>query len=510
MQDIGILDHEVGLERHRHRPAAGLDHVGAEGQVGDEATVHDVPLDPVDTGLCECGAFLTEPREVGGEDRWGDVQRRDHGFLRNTGAPSWPVSRADATREWPPGRLGMTIARGDRFTLTIDRIAAGGDGVGNGPDGRVVFVPASLPGDELTVRVTQAKKRFLRAVAESIDRPAEGRRPPPCRYVEEGCGGCDWQHATPMVQTSLRHSIVVDSLRRLGRLVDVTVTSGPAFDPDNYRTTVRAAVVDGRAGFRAAASHRVVVPEHCRTAHPLVDEILTTGRFPDATEVVIKVGARTGDRLVIVDPTAAGVEVPDGVSLIGRDDLAGEAAASIEEIVAGRRLRISADSFFQARPDGAEALAAAAAEFLADAPDGPLLDAYGGGGLFAVLVAGDRPVVVIESNPSSAGDARHNLAQYGIEARVVEGRVEDWPPEPMTVVIADPARQGLGRMGVDVLTATGAGYLVLVSCDPAAMARDARLLVDAGFVLDEVRVFDLFGHTSHIETVSRFRRPFIR
>ncbi len=404
----------------------------------------------------------------------------------------------------------MTVARGDHVAVTIDRIAGGGDGIGNAPDGRVVFVPGSLPGDELTVRVTEVKKRFLRAVPVAVDRPADGRRRPPCPHVEQGCGGCDWQHATPTTQTALRRSIVVDSLRRLGHLDEITVTAGAPLDPEGYRTTVRAAVIDGRAGFRAASSHRVVVPDHCRTAHPLVDEILVAGRFPAAGEVVVKVGARTGDRLVIVDPSVNGAEVPDGVALIGRDDLAAGATASIEEIVAGRRLRISAASFFQARPDGAEALVGAVAEFLADAPDGPLLDAYGGGGLFATLVAGARSVVSIESNPSSVADARHNLARHGIDGRVIEGRVEDWVAEPMSVVIADPARTGLGRAGVEVLAATGAGRLVLVSCDPAALARDARLLVDAGYALDEVRVFDLFGNTSHIETVSRFRRLPIR
>jgi tRNA/tmRNA/rRNA uracil-C5-methylase (TrmA/RlmC/RlmD family) len=133
-----------------------------------------------------------------------------------------------------------------------------------------------------------------------------------------------------------------------------------------------------------------------------------------------------------------------------------------------------------------------------------VVDAYAGVGLFAATVARDADIVAVERGASSIADARVNL--HGLRARVVRCDVERFRPVPADLVIADPARAGLGRVAVDRLAATGAPRLVLVSCDPAAFARDVGLLARAGFALDSVTLVDLFGHTSHIELVSSFRR----
>jgi len=136
---------------------------------------------------------------------------------------------------------------------------------------------------------------------------------------------------------------------------------------------------------------------------------------------------------------------------------------------------------------------------------GPLLDAYGGIGLFAATVdVGDREVLVVESNPSACADARHNLRNR--RARVVESAFERWVSEPCGAVVADPARDGLRAAGVTALVATGAPIIVLVSCDPASLGRDARLMTDAGYRLEYSEVLDLFPHTHHVEAVSRFVR----
>ncbi len=390
-----------------------------------------------------------------------------------------------------------------QFELDIERIAKGGDGVGVGPDGRVVFVAEGVPGDRVVVRITVDKKRFRRGDIVEVVTPSPDRVQPPCPHVADGCGGCDWQHIAVPAQHDLRLRIVTDALERIGKIAAPPVVSGAALAGERYRTAIRAAVDGDRAGYRAAASHRVVVPDTCRIAHPLAEEILIDGRFPGATEVVIKVAANTGERMAVVSPTSEGCTVPDGVALIGRDELVDGKQASITELVNGVALRISADSFFQGRTDGAAALVDAVAEMIAAAEEGTLVDAYCGGGLFGALLGGERNVVGIESNRSSIADARHNL---GPDAHVDESSVEQWWPTSARVVIADPARAGLGKAAVDVLVATGATTLVLVSCDSASLGRDAALLIAAGFSLREVRVFDMFGHTSHIETVSHFER----
>jgi 23S rRNA (uracil1939-C5)-methyltransferase len=393
------------------------------------------------------------------------------------------------------------ITIGSRFEVALDRVAKGGAALGPAPDGRTTFVTRSLPGERVTAMVTRVQKTRLEAVAQQILEPSPDRVDPPCTLVEQGCGGCDWQHIEPARQSSLRRDIVADCLRRLADLPDIDIRPGRALDPLGYRTTVRAAVVDGRAAYRKRSSHDTVTIEHCSIAHPLVEELLVDGRFGAATEVVVRAGANTGERLVVVDPDVHGVSVPDDVKVVGRDELAAGARPHYHENLGGIRLQISADSFFQCRPDGAMLLAELAGDAVADA-DGPLLDAYCGMGLFGTLAGIGRTVIGVESNPSAVADATYNL---GPHARVFQSDFERWQPEPVGAVIADPSRVGLGPKGCDRIAETGAQLVALVSCDPASLARDAKLLGRQGYELDHVTVVDLFGHTSHVETVSRFR-----
>jgi 23S rRNA (uracil1939-C5)-methyltransferase len=269
---------------------------------------------------------------------------------------------------------------------------------------------------------------------------------------------------------------------------------------------LRCAVDDhGRAGLRRRRSNDVHVLSACLVAHPWIDEILAVSRFPGATEVVIRVGARTGDRLVVVTPSAAGSTVPDGVAVVGADELRSGATAWIHEVVARRRFRISAGSFFQARPDGAEALVRAVRRALSpfDPTSGRLADLYGGVGLFSAGL-GATDAVLVERSGSSVEDARVNLAPLG--ARIVQGDVQQWRPEPVDAVVADPARSGLGAEGVAAVAGTGAELVALVSCDPASLGRDARLLTDAGYRVERVELVDMFPHTHHVEAVTTLRR----
>jgi 23S rRNA (uracil1939-C5)-methyltransferase len=187
---------------------------------------------------------------------------------------------------------------------------------------------------------------------------------------------------------------------------------------------------------------------------------------------------------------------------VGEDELEAGRRAWIFEEVAGTRLRVSARSFFQASPRGAEALVDAVKAAVDGAGPGPFIDAYGGVGLFGATAGAGRPVTVLERSPSSAADARVNLPS----AKVLRLDVERWRPSPAAVVVADPPKAGLGRGGVAVLAASGAGHLVLVSCDPASLGRDAGLLVGQGFELRSTTVVDMFPGTPHIEAVSAFVR----
>ena len=393
---------------------------------------------------------------------------------------------------------------GHVIEVRADRMVAGGSALCRDAGGRIVLVDGALPGERLSVEV-EDEGDSLGQLAAVLER-APGRVDPPCPFVAQGCGGCDWQHAAPDVQSEMRLEIVTDALRRLGRLSDAVVRPGPPIGAERSRNTLRLAVDDGRLGLRARGTNDVVPVDDCLVVVPGLAELLVPGVVDpgSATEVTLRVADGTGERLLLAAPTAAGVLAPEDVAVIGADELAGGRRKWFFAEVAGHRLRVSASSFFQTRGSGAEALVAIVAAQVDGSPEGTFVDLYGGVGLFAVTVAGERRIVLVERSAAAAADARQNLA--GRPAKVIAKPVERWRPVPAAVVVADPARAGLGTVGVQRTVATGAGRVVLISCDAASLGRDTAALAAAGYDHVESVVVDMFGHTGHVEVVTRFDR----
>ncbi len=405
----------------------------------------------------------------------------------------------------------------DRLVLRPHGVAAGGAAVAREDGGRVVFVEGALPDEQVAVEVVEERRSFARGRIVEVVEASPHRIEPPCPHVADGCGGCRWQHVEPSHQPDLKRRIVADALARIGKLgaadeLLADIGLAPPLPTTGYRTTVRAAVVEGHAGLRHHHSHEVLALDSCLVAHPGVEELLVGGRFDGATEVTLRIGPATAERLVLATPTAAGVSVPGDVLVVGADELAAGRRAWFHDQVAGRSWRISASSFFQSRADGAAQLvevvrAAVEPHVRRDRTEpGTLVDLCCGVGLFAGAVAaplGTRAVGV-ERHGAAVHDARRNLA--GDDATVVRSSLDGWRPSPADVVVADPARSGLGDPAVRSVAATGAGLVVLVSCDPGALGRDAGLLRRAGYRWQGSTLVDLFPHTPEVEVVSTFQR----
>jgi 23S rRNA (uracil1939-C5)-methyltransferase len=214
-------------------------------------------------------------------------------------------------------------------------------------------------------------------------------------------------------------------------------------------------------------------------------------------EVQLRVSEHTGEMTALpLDPRGRSVRAKiDGLPA----GAAVGAEARLVERVAGRSLRVTSESFFQSGPEAAELLVSAVAGTVGDTT-GRFLDAYGGVGLFGATLA-EGEVVLVEGSASSCADARVNLPA----ATVVQSRFEDWEAVQVHTAVADPARSGLGSRAAAVLAASRPEHLVLVSCDPVAMARDTVLLAGHGFQHVGSTVLDLFPHTPHVEVVSAFR-----
>lgn len=424
-------------------------------------------------------------------------------------------------------------------TVTVrmgEAVAAGGDGVGRLADGKVVLVEGALPGELAEVDLVERHKDFARGRAVGILEASPGRVEPPCPERSAGCGGCGWGHVTPELQLALRARVVADSLARIGRLADAPAARVVRLPTSAFRTTLALAVdPEGRPAYRRARSHDLVAPGSCMVAHPRLEELVVGGRFPGAVSVTLRVGVAGGERLAVLDSAAgarrrvrsrpgarrprgaaaAEAEVPADVVVVGAGRPAGTSGgaggsgAVFHEAAGGRTWRVSARSFFQPGPAAADALVAEVDAALGGSigPGDVLADLYAGVGLLGGSVAARRGarLVAVERSAVAAGDARHNLAD--LDAEVVAAEVGAWDARPAAAVVADPARPGLGRPGVAAAGGTGAGVLVLVSCDPASLGRDAGLLTSAGWRLESLAVLDVFPHTPHVECVSRFTRP---
>ena len=383
--------------------------------------------------------------------------------------------------------------------LAIERMVAGGDALAREPSGRVVFVPGALPGEVVDVEITSWKKDFARGRLVEVVEVSANRRVAPCAALARGCGGCDWQHVDPAAQLDLKVEVVREALRRTAKLPDAMVVGGARVDPLAYRTSLRLAVAaDGRVGLRRERSNDQVDLDHCLVAHPNLAAMLAPLRIAGAEEVSVRVSAATGEATAWWTPHDARAEGLD-------PDVRTGSRASLTEVVSGVALRVSAESFFQSGPAAAAVLVDAVEALAGDALRSArrVVDAYGGIGLFAATIApATAEVVLVECSAASCADARVNLA--GRSARVFEGAVEEWRADPADVVIADPSRRGLGPDGTAAVAAAGAPVLVLVSCDPVSLARDAGLLRERGYRHETTTVVDLFPHTHHVEAVTRF------
>jgi tRNA/tmRNA/rRNA uracil-C5-methylase (TrmA/RlmC/RlmD family) len=378
---------------------------------------------------------------------------------------------------------------GRRFEVTVGAVAHGGHCVAR-HEGRVVFVRHTLPGERVVVSVTEDKGgSFCRADAVSVLESAPARVPAPCPFSGPGrCGGCDWQHVRPDEQRALKSFVVAEQLSRLAGLsVEVPVEELPGGSL-GWRTRGRMTVDgQGRPGFLAHRSHRVIPVDGCPIA------------APGTVDVVVDRAWRANASLTVaVDATAHTHIVEDGRVVEGGEPV---------EFAARRRWRVAPDGFWQTHPDAADVYAEVVEAWSGAEAGDVAWDLYSGVGLFAAVLAGlvgERGrVIAVESVGSAARLATSNLADLP-QVEVVAGRVAKVlrnAPAP-SVVVLDPPRKGAGREVVEAIAARGARRVVYVACDPAALARDVGTFVGLGYELAQLRAFDAFPMTHHVECVA--------
>ena len=380
--------------------------------------------------------------------------------------------------------------------LDITALAAGGDGLGRDATGRVTFVPRTAPGDRVRVRLVRQTKSFARGELVDLIAPSAARAEPPCPHFRDGCGGCQWQHVTRAEQLAAKQSIVAGALRRLPGLA-VEPIADPA-PPYGWRRRARFHVVGGKVGLYELASHRVLPVAHCPQLEPELDAALhavAAASPPDGELALVR--GHTGAIAVGIARAWRGA-----AALVGRAGIVGVTAGDevhgepIIELEPG--LRAGPWDFAQASAAGNAALIALVRGALGPGP-GRALELYAGAGNLTRALVADRWDVVASDLAAPAH------AAGPIEAASAEDAIARAGGGPFDAIVLDPPRTG-AREVMPGIARHAPRAVVYVSCDPATLARDAAVLVEAGYRAERAWPIDLMPQTAHVEVVLRLVR----
>jgi tRNA/tmRNA/rRNA uracil-C5-methylase (TrmA/RlmC/RlmD family) len=389
---------------------------------------------------------------------------------------------------------------GERYDVVAGPIAHGGHVVarvttsapGVEPaESRVVFVRHALPGEHVTIEITEGGDgdRFWRADAVAVLEPSPDRVEPPCPFSGPGrCGGCDFQHVALPAQRELKAAVVREQLTRLARLdpadplLSGLVVEAVPGDQDGLRWRTRQRYVrvpgaESQKGMRKYRSHDVIPVDDCRIARP------------DARESIEPGPARRSPGSA---PAATVTEMVNAGGTTHAFDVAG-------------------DGFWQVHPGAPQALVEAVLDALDPQPGESVLDLYAGVGLFTAFLAdrvrpdGPAPrgrVVAIEGDSRASAYSRDNVPAAEVSAGDVATVLASDDDGRFDLVVLDPPREGARRRVVEAVVAREPRAVAYVACDPAALARDVAIFAEHGYRLSGLRAFDLFPMTHHVECVA--------
>ncbi|MDP6366273.1 MAG: class I SAM-dependent RNA methyltransferase [Nitrospinota bacterium] len=454
-----------------------------------------------------------------------------------------------STAATQPGSAGAT------HLAEIESIAAGGAGVAR-LDGRVVFIPRTVPGDSIQFRVSGDKGKFLVGELAEIASAGETRREPPCAHWA-ACGGCPLQQMTPESQNEAKSRIFLDTLARIGK-IDLPAPPGMLTPPGpefGYRMRARFQIKGGEIGFYAPGTRNLVPIESCL----LVEEPVAEA----ATEISRLLRAEPASHgAEAVEITSLGEDTGEGAGLFlsppgwrdrGKGALSRRTRRAWEAfgrangwplVAAGERspeeppawtsryeledpdgeyaslsLEVSPESFIQPNRPMNRLLVKAVLDMAALPEGGNAVDLFCGAGNFALPLAGRSGrigrVAGVEANPYAVRDAEANSRAAGLdnihfircEAERVRsadilGALGGKAPD---LALLDPPRRGALET-IPLVMALGPGRIVYVSCNPATFARDAREIARGGYRLESALIAPMFPNSAHLESVTLWTR----
>jgi 23S rRNA (uracil1939-C5)-methyltransferase len=426
--------------------------------------------------------------------------------------------------------------------VKIEKLVYGGEGLAH-HEGSTVFVPYVLPGETAGATAFETKKKFVRARLDHVIAPSSERISAPCPYFTV-CGGCDYQHIPYEAQLKYKADIFRETLRRLGRVEwtgEIHTHASPAYGYRNraqWKVRARDKSQGGDTGaarrtfdigyFRANSTALCAV-DQCPIVSPLLERslkalqgALAAGELPRELRE-IEVFANTSDMKLLLTATFAGFPsraeeqaakiralIPEIESLVfhdpGRERMQLDGPGFVTCEAASETFRVGHFSFFQVNRFLVDEMVSAVA---GEESGAAACDLYAGVGLFSLPLARRfSRVTAVESNPAATRDLEHNASQTaGIVVRTAEvERAIERMKEKFDLIVLDPPRAGLEPGAAARLARLGAERITYVSCEPPTLARDLSVILQAGYRIRSVDLFDLFPETFHMETIVKIER----
>ena len=444
----------------------------------------------------------------------------------------------------------MPLNKNDDIELCIDSLGSEGQGVGR-YEGMAVFVPFALPNELVKAHIIKVAKNYAVGKLIKVIEPSKVRREPRCSSFTR-CGGCNLMHMDYAAQLEYKRGLVENAFARIAKIEGVHVENTIGMDePYHYRNKAAFpfAMVDGRMcfGFFAPRSHRLIPIDGCfieqeplynvasavhcwaeendiqpydeetgsgtirhvvsriTTSGDIMAVIVTKGRPKKLNKLVDMLKERCeGIKSIILNRNDEDTNVIFGRSY---ETLWGE--DTLTENLCGFEFSVSAASFLQVNPVQTECLYAQVEAFLPEKDGFEAIDVYCSTGTISMIISKrDKHVTGIENIKPAVEDAARNAERNGAgNADFICADAAEALPELIEkgtrpdVIVIDPPRKGCDKAVLNAITGSAVQRVIYVSCDPATLARDVRILVDGGYSIQKVQPIDMFPQTAHVETV---------
>ena len=444
----------------------------------------------------------------------------------------------------------MPLNKNDDIELRIDSLGSEGQGVGR-YEGMAVFVPFALPNELVKAHIIKVAKNYAVGKLIKVIEPSKVRREPRCSSFTR-CGGCNLMHMDYAAQLEYKRDLVENAFARIAKIEGVHVENTIGMDePYHYRNKAAFpfAMVDGRMcfGFFAPRSHRLIPIDGCfieqeplynvasavhcwaeendiqpydeetgsgtirhvvsriTTSGDIMAVIVTKGRPKKLNKLVDMLKERCeGIKSIILNRNDEDTNVIFGRSY---ETLWGE--DTLTENLCGFEFSVSAASFLQVNPVQTECLYAQVEAFLPEKDGFEAIDVYCGTGTISMILSKRaKHVTGIENIKPAVEDAARNAERNGAgNADFICADAAEALPELIEkgirpdVIVIDPPRKGCDKAVLNAITGSAVQRVIYVSCDPATLARDVRILVDGGYSIQKVQPIDMFPQTAHVETV---------